>query len=675
MAPEQETMTSEKERAAKRVRELVDEISRHDTKYYVEDDPEVSDYEYDMLVKELQALEEAYPDLVLPDSPTQRVPGKAVDEFPQVEHKVAMLSLDNCYSSDELREFDARVRKWLGDEEVRYTVELKIDGLGIALVYEDGKLVRGSTRGDGRTGEDVTTNIRTIKSIPLRLRPEGGLRTVEVRGEVYMPLDGLRKLNAQREASGEPPFANPRNAAAGSIRQLDPKIAASRPLDAYFYTLSYSGDAMPPSHSEALEAMRKAGLRTSPHTRTFRTVDEVLGHIADWEPKRDSVGYDIDGMVIKVDSLEQQARLGTTAKSPRWAIAYKYPPKQMTTRLLDIVIQVGRTGALTPVAVLEPVEVGGVIVSRATLHNEDEVKRKGVMIGDTVLIERAGEVIPQVVRPVLERRTGSERDFVMPETCPVCGSSAARDEDAAVRRCVNVSCPAQVKERLGHFAARDAMDIDGVGPSLIEQLVGAGIVRDASDLYSLTKDRLMGLEGIKEKSAANILKGIDESRGRDFDRVLFALGIRHVGRTTARDLAEAFGGMARLKDATQEELAKVEGVGEVVGTAVREFFADPVNRSLVEKLKRAGLRMELSARPTGPLQGKVFLFTGELRTMSRDEAGKLVESLGGRVGSSVTKATDYVVAGEDAGSKLDKAKSMQKTILDEAAFLKLVGKA
>jgi DNA ligase (NAD+) len=675
MAPEQETMTSEKDRAAKRVRELVDEISRHDTKYYVEDDPEVSDYEYDMLVKELQALEAEHPDLVLPDSPTRRVSGKAVDEFPQVEHKAAMLSLDNCYSADELREFDARVRKWLGAEEVRYTVELKIDGLGIALVYEDGALVRGSTRGDGRTGEDVTTNIRTIKSIPLRLRPEGGLRTVEVRGEVYMPLDGLRKLNDERGSAGEAPFANPRNAAAGSIRQLDPRIAASRPLDAYFYTLSYSVDGMPSTHSGALEAMRKAGLRTSPHTRTFSTVDEVIAHIASWEPKRDSVGYDIDGMVIKVDSLEQQAKLGSTAKSPKWAVAYKYPPKQMTTRLLDIVIQVGRTGALTPVAVLEPVEVGGVTVSRATLHNEDEVKRKGVKIGDTVLIERAGEVIPQVVKPVLEKRTGSERDFVMPETCPVCGSHTARDEDEAVRRCVNVSCPAQVKERLGHFAARDAMDIDGVGPALIEQLVAAGIVHDASDLYSLTKDQLMGLEGIKEKSATNILKAVDGSRGRDFDRVLFALGIRHVGWTTARDLADAFGGMDRLKDASQDELSKVEGVGEVIGTAVREFFADPVNRSLVEKLARAGLRMELTARPTGPLLGKVFLFTGEMKSMSRDEAGKLVESLGGKVGANVTKATDFVVVGENPGSKLDKAKSLKKTVLDEAAFLELVGRA
>ena len=675
MAPEQETMTTEKERAAKRIRELVEEVSRHDAKYYVEDDPEISDYEYDMLVKELQALEFEHPDLVLPDSPTRRVPGKAVDEFPQVEHKVAMLSLDNCYSSEELREFDARVRKWLGDEEVRYTVELKIDGLGIALVYEDGTLARGSTRGDGRTGEDVTTNIRTIKSIPLRLRPEGGLRTVEVRGEVYMPLDGLMKLNAEREKAGEAPFANPRNAAAGSIRQLDPRIAASRPLDAYLYTLSYSADRMPGSHSEALDAMKRAGLRTSPHTRTFRTVDEVLEHIAAWEPKRDSVGYDIDGMVIKVDSLAQQATLGSTAKSPRWAIAYKYPPKQMTTKLLDIIIQVGRTGALTPVAVLEPVDVGGVTVSRATLHNEDEVRRKGVMIGDTVLIERAGEVIPQVVKPVLEKRTGHEREFVMPDHCPVCGSLAARDEDEAVRRCVNVSCPAQVKERLGHFACRDAMDIDGVGPALIEQLVGAGMVKDASDLYSLRKDQLLGLEGIKEKSATNILKAIEESRGRDFDRVLFAMGIRHVGWTTARDLAEAFGSMSRLKDASQEELSKVEGIGEVIGTAVREFFADPVNRSLVEKLERAGLRMELKARPTGPLQGKVFLFTGELRSMSRDEAGKLVESLGGKVGANVTKATDYVVVGEDPGSKLDKAKSMQKAILDEAAFLKLVGKA
>ncbi|OGS52673.1 MAG: DNA ligase (NAD(+)) LigA [Euryarchaeota archaeon RBG_13_61_15] len=668
-------MSDERERARKRMRELVDKVSYHDQRYYVEDDPEISDYEYDMLVKELSGLEEEHPDLVLPDSPTQRVSGKPMDEFPQVEHKAAMLSLDNCYSADELKEFDARVRKWLGGEEVEYVVELKIDGLGIALLYENGSLSRGATRGDGRVGEDVTSNIRTIRSIPLRLKPEGGLRTVEVRGEVYMPTQGLRKLNREREKAGEPLFANPRNAAAGSIRQLDSRIAASRPMDAFFYTLSYSEGGMPKAHSDCLAAMKAAGLRTSPHTRRFNSIDGVLEHIASWGSRREEIEYEIDGMVVKVDSIEQQERLGYTAKNPRWAVAYKYPPKQMTTKLLDILVQVGRTGALTPVAVLEPVEVGGVTISRATLHNEDEVHRRGLMIGDQVLIERAGEVIPQVVKPVVERRTGSEREFAMPKECPVCGSNTVREEGEAVRRCVNASCPAQVKERIAHFGCRDAMDIEGVGPALVEQLVDKGLVKDVSDLYALRAEDLQALDGVGEKSAENILRAIGESAGRGFDRVVFALGIRHVGRTTAGALADAFGSMDRLSSATAEDLSKVEGVGEIVANAVRSFFDDPSNRGLVEQLRKAGLKMEAAARAKGPLEGKVFLFTGELKSMSRPDAQALVESLGGKVGSSMTKATDYVVAGENPGSKLAKAKSMGKPVLDEEAFMKLVGKA
>lgn len=664
----------DKERARARVRQLVEMISHHDVKYYIEDSPEITDHEYDALMKELKALESEHPDLVLPDSPTQRVSGVPVDEFPQVQHKAAMLSLDNCYSSDELREFDSRVRKWLGDERVDYVVEPKVDGLGIALLYENGALVRGATRGDGRIGEDVTSNIRTIRSVPLRLREGGGLRTVEVRGEVYMPSAGLSELNEEREAAGEPPFANTRNAAAGSIRQLDPRVAASRPLDAYFYTLSHTEEAMPETHHECLEAMRASGLRVSPEARVFGSIEEVLGHIASWEPKRDRLGYDIDGMVVKVDSLEQQDRLGRTAKNPRWAIAYKYPPKQVVTKLLDVVFQVGRTGALTPVAHLEPVEVGGVVVSRATLHNEDEMKRRGVLIGDMVLIERAGEVIPQVVGPLVERRTGEEREVEVPLTCPVCGSKAAREEGEAVRRCVNASCPAQVKERLAHFCSRNAMDIEGIGPALIDQLVDRGVVKDVSDLYRLGRDDLLGLEGIADRSATNILDAIKESVDRDFSRVVHALGIRHVGRTTAALLAERFGGIDRLMSATVEDLSRVEGVGEVVGEAVRDFMADEENRALLGRLREAGLRMEGGKRTDGPLSGKTFLFTGEMSSMSRSDAGALVESLGGRVGTSVTKGTDYVVVGRDAGSKLDKARKLNKTILDEDAFLRLVGR-
>ncbi len=664
----------ERERAKARVRELVDAIAHHDVMYYVEDAPEITDREYDALMAELKAIEAEHPDLVLPDSPTQRVSGRPVDEFPQVEHRAAMLSLDNCYAPDELREFDSRVRKWLGEDRVAYVVEPKIDGLGIALLYEDGALVRGATRGDGRVGEDVTTNIRTIRSIPVRLKPEGGLRSVEVRGEVYMPVEGLLRLNEEREARGEPPFANARNAAAGSVRQLDPKVAASRPLDAYFYTLSFSADEAPDTHHGRLEAMRAAGLRVSPHTRRFESIDEVVTHIASWESRRDTLGYDIDGMVVKVDSVEQQGRLGSTAKNPRWAVAYKYPPKQEVTRLLDVVFQVGRTGALTPVAHLEPVDIGGVTVSRATLHNEDEMRRKGVMLGDMVVVERAGEVIPQVVRPLVERRTGEEREVPVPDACPVCGSKAVREEGESARRCVNAACPAQVKERLAHFCSRDAMDIEGVGPALIDQLVDLGLVRDVSDLYRLKEEELLTLEGVAERSARNVLDAIGGSKDRALGRLVHALGIRHVGRTTASLLAERFGSMDALASASVEDLSKVEGVGGVVAGSVNAFASDPANRGLLERLKAAGLRMEGRGTVSGPLSGKTFLFTGEMSSMSRPEAAALVESLGGRVGSSVTKATDYVVVGDDPGSKAEKARKLNKTILDEGTFLRMVGR-
>jgi DNA ligase (NAD+) len=667
-------MTLDSAMAKRRMRELVDGISHHDIKYYVEDNPEISDFEYDTLMKELKDLEDRFPEQVLPDSPTQRVSGKPLQEFPQVEHKAAMLSLDNCYAPQELREFDSRVKRWLGGEPVEYVVELKIDGLGIAVLYEDGQLVRGATRGDGRVGEDVSTNIKTIRSIPLRLKPEGGLRSVEIRGEVYMPKEGLQRLNKQREKDGEPLFANPRNAAAGSIRQLDPKVAAARPLEAYFYTLSYNKEKMPATHERCLEAMRKSGLRTSPETRKVGSIDEVLESISSWESRRENLGYEIDGIVVKVNSLAQQERLGYTAKNPRWAIAFKYAPKQMTTRLVDIQVQVGRTGALTPVAVLEPVQIGGVTVTHATLHNEDEVKRKDLRIGDYVLIERAGEVIPQVVKPITDRRTGREKEFRMPQKCPVCGSQAVREEGEAVRRCVNASCPAQIKERLTHFCSRDAMDVEGVGPSLVEQLVDRGLVSDAADLYRLKKEDLLGLDGFAEKSSQNTVDAIKDSVGRDFDRVVFALGIRHVGRSTAEDLADKFASLDDLSNATVEDLMKVPGIGAIVAGAIHDFMSDPRNRQLLQKLKRAGLRMEGVKKASGPLAGKVFLFTGELSSMSRPDAVELVESLGGKVSTGVTKSLDIVVVGENPGSKYEKAKSQKKTILDEDAFLKLIGR-
>ena len=668
-------MTDEREEAKTRIRKLVDEITAHDYRYYVEDNPIVSDYEYDMLVKELKELEGKYPDLVLSDSPTQRVSGKPLEEFPQVRHEVSMLSLANSYSADELKEWDSRTHRLLGKEKVEYVVEPKVDGLGIALLYENGVLVRGATRGDGLIGEDVTLNIKTIKSIPLRLSPQGGLSTVEVRGEVYMPVEGLKRLNRERGKAGEPLFANPRNAAAGSLRQLDPKITASRPLDSYLYTISWTEkpDDTPPTQEECLKAMKKAGLRTNPENRMLGTIDQVLDHIAAWEKKREALSYQIDGMVIKVNSIDQQRRLGFTSKDPRWAIAYKYPPQQRTTKLKDIAVFVGRTGALTPVAVLEPVQVSGVTVTSATLHNEDEVRRKDLRIGDMVLVERAGEVIPQVVKPIVEKRTGKERVFKMPDTCPVCGSKAVREEDEAVRRCVNASCPAQVKERLVHWCSRGAMDCEGVGPSLVDQLVERGLVKDVGDLYALKQHDLKHLDGIAEKSSQNIVNAIASSTDRDLARVIYGLGIRHVGYTTAQVLADAMGTMDKLRNASVEELSRIEGIGEIVAKSIRDFMDDPKNRRLIEKLMRAGVRMEEQKRPSGgPLAGKVFVFTGELESMTRPEAQAMVESQGGRSADSVTKAVDYVVVGKDPGSKFQKAKALGKTVLSEKEFVELV---
>ena len=670
-------MTDGRERAKARVRELVKQITDHDYRYYVEDNPVISDYEYDMLVKELKELEGKYPDLVFPDSPTQRVSGKPLDEFPQVRHKVAMLSLANSYSADELREWDARTQRLLGSEKVEYTVEPKIDGLGIALLYENGVLVRGATRGDGMIGEDVTQNIKTIKSIPLRLSSDGELFNVEVRGEVYMPVEGLQKLNREREKAGESLFANPRNAAAGSLRQLDSKITASRPLDSFLYTISWIGkpDEMPPTQEECLKAMRKACLRTNPENKKYDSIDKVLAHIASWEKKREDLDYQIDGMVVKVDSMDQQRRLGFTSKDPRWAIAYKYPPQQRTTKLRDIEVFVGRTGALTPVAVLEPVQVGGVTVTSATLHNEDEVKRKDLRIGDIVLIERAGEVIPQVVKPVVEKRTGKERVFKMPDSCPVCGSRAVREEGEAIRRCVNASCPAQIKERLVHWCSRGAMDCEGVGPALVDQLVERGFVKDVGDLYSLRQHDLTHLDGIAEKSSRNIVNAIESSKDRDLGRMIYGLGIRHVGYTTAQILTDAMGSMEKLESASLEELSRIEGIGEIVAKSIRDFFDDAKNKRLLEKLKKAGIRMETQRKAaSGPLSGKIFVFTGELESIQRTDAQQLVESLGGRSADSVTKAVDYVVVGRDPGSKFQKAKAMGKTILTENEFLELMRK-
>jgi len=662
----------EKDRIAKRMRELAELINYHDFKYYVENSPEISDYEYDQLVAELKSLEKDHPELILPDSPTQRVSGMPVKEFPVVEHKVPMLSLDNSYSPEDLAEFDRRVRKWLSNEPVEYVVELKIDGLGVALLYEDGVLVRGATRGDGMRGEDVTSNIRTVRSIPLKLRENSKIKRSEVRGEVYLPISSFKKLNQEREKNGEPLFANPRNAAAGSIRQLDPSITASRKLDAFFYTLSYYEHDFK-THWDCLDAMRESGLKVNTHIRKFDSIDKVIEYCKNWEKRREELDYEIDGMVVKVNSIDQQKRLGETSKNPRWAIAFKFAAKQRTTRIKDIIVQVGRTGALTPVADLEPVQIGGITVSRATLHNEDEIRRKDIRIGDTVLIERAGDVIPEVVKVISEKRTGEEKEFVMPRSCPVCGSKVVREEGEAVSRCIGSSCPAQLKQTIRHYATRRAMDIEGLGEALISQLVDTGLVKNIADLYTLDLKSLTELERMGEKSASNLLSEIEASKSRGLERLLFGLGIRHVGETVADDLAARFRNMDELMSASKEELMRVNGVGEIIADSIVDFISEPSNRQLIEKLKKLGVEMRATEKGQGPLEGKTFVFTGTLKSYPRAEAARRVQELGGRVGSSITKKTDFVVLGENPGSKLAEAQKLGIRLLSEEEFKRLIG--
>jgi len=659
----------------KRINELREEIRYHDRKYYVENNPVVSDYEYDKLMDELKKLEKEHPELITPDSPTQRVSGQPVESFISVKHKVPMLSLDNTYSSQELLDFDKRVKKFLDGEKPDYAVELKIDGVGVALIYENGRLVRGATRGDGSTGDDITSNIRTIKSIPLKLditNETKPLANCEVRGEVYMTRKGFEALNKERAKNNEPLFANPRNAAAGSLHQLDSKIVSKRNLDVFLYTLSYTKEESFKTHMECLEAMKKAGLKVNPHIEKFSNIEDVIKYCDSWENKKEALDYETDGMVVKVDSLEQQKMLGSTIKNPRWAVAYKFPPKQVTTKITDIIIQVGRTGALTPVAVLEPVELSGSTISRATLHNEDEIKRKDIRVGDTVFIEKAGEVIPEVIKPVKEKRTGNEKIFTMPKKCPVCGSDVVRPEDEAVSRCIGLSCSAQLKNSLHHFASRHAMNIDGLGPAVIDQLVDKKIVRDISGLYTLKIDVLANLERMGEKSAQNLLDEIEESKSNEFSRLLFGLGIRHVGRHIASLLSENFSSVDELMDAQKEEIEKIEGIGSVVAESIVLFFKDKKNREIIEKLRKNGVKMKSKVEKKGIFSGKKFVFTGTLEKYSRSEAEGIVGSLGGSFTSSVSKNVDFVVAGKEPGSKYEKAKKLGIKIINEDEFEKMV---
>ncbi|MEW6446800.1 MAG: NAD-dependent DNA ligase LigA [Bacillota bacterium] len=662
-----------REEAERRMEELRREIEYHNYRYYVLDAPVISDAEFDRLVAELSSLEEAYPELVTPNSPTQRVGGAPREGFATVRHIVPLLSLANAFSPEELRDFDRRVRSALLGEAVSYVVEPKIDGLAVSLTYRNGEFVQGATRGDGETGEEITPNLRTVRSLPLRFLKDAP-PVVEVRGEAYMSKESFVKLNERREEAGEPPFANPRNAAAGSLRQLDPKITAHRKLDLFVYGIGYSEGLALSAHHAVLEWLAEQGFKVNPHYRLFSGFEEAVRYCLYWQEKRFNLPYAIDGMVIKVDSLSQQERLGATLKSPRWAIAYKFPPEEAVTKLEEIIVSVGRTGALTPTAVFKPVHLAGTTVTRATLHNEDLIREKDIRIGDHIVVHKAGDVIPEVVRSLPERRTGGEKEFKMPARCPVCGAGTVREEGEVALRCPNISCPARLKESVLHFASRNAMDIRGLGRTLVDQLVEKGLVKSVADIYSLREEDLVKLERMGRKSAGNVLREIQQSKNRDLSRLLFGLGIRHIGERAAKVLAGRFEKLERLIRAGTEELTAVPEIGPKMAASIRTFFAEPQNLAVVRQLVEAGVNAEsLETRAaSGFLAGKVFVLTGALKEFTRDEAAALIEKLGGRVASSVSRRTDYVVVGENPGSKYDRARELGVTVLDEEGFRRLV---
>jgi len=658
----------------KKVEKLREEIGYHNTLYYILDQPEISDAQYDHLMRELEELEGEYPELRSPNSPTQRVGAPPLEAFEIVRHTFPMLSLANAFDESEARDFDKRVKKFLGSSaNITYVAEPKLDGLAVELVYERGQFVVGSTRGDGVNGENITQNLRTIKTIPLQLiRKEiPAPERFEVRGEVIIQLKKFKELNRKREEMGEPVFANPRNAAAGSVRQLDSKITAARPLEIYCYGVGEVRGRTFKTHSEILQTFPKWGLRTNPNIQRCQNIDEVLEYYHKMNEKRETLPYEIDGIVIKVDRLDLQTRLGEISRSPRWALAFKFQPKQETTKILDIIVQVGRTGALTPVAVMEPVRVGGVEVSRATLHNQDEIDKKDVRVGDTVVIQRAGDVIPEVVQVITSKRKGTEKKFRMPSKCPVCGAEVIKDE--AIHRCNGLDCPAQLKGRIKHFASKRAMDIEGLGVKLIDQLVNKRLIKDVADIYYINKQELIELERMADKSAQNIIDAIEKSKTKPFSKFLYALGIRHVGETTAEDLACHFLRLDDFFHLSEEDLMEVEGIGPEVAASVIQFFRDKKNKESIELLKKAGVKViEPKVKEKGKLAGKTFLFTGTLKTFGRDEARNLVESLGGMTVSSVSKKVDFVVVGEDPGSKSDKAKELGIKILTEEEFKKMI---
>ena len=662
----------------KEIEELREKLRYHEYRYYVLDDPEISDAAYDRMMNRLKELEAACPELVTPDSPTVRVGGAPREGFSTVRHARPMLSLDNAFSYDALREWDRRVREGSGQDKIEYVAEHKFDGLSISLQYEDGVLTRGVTRGDGTTGEDVTPNVKTIRSIPLRVEA-AVLKKVklppdfEVRGEVMMTKKAFEALNREQERIGGKIFVNARNSAAGAVRVLDSSITAARRLDFFAYYLLVNGKVPFAKHSDSLQALKQLRFRASDDWKLCAGIEAVVAYCEDWDAKREKLPYEIDGVVIKVNSVAIQNELGYTAKAPRWAIAYKYPARQETTVVNDIIVQVGRTGTLTPVAVLEPVQVGGVTVSRSTLHNMDEIERLGLQIGDTVLIERAGEVIPHVLKVVKEGK--NRKPFRMPKHCPECGSTIHHVEGEVAYRCVNAACPAKRKESILHFAGRHAMNIDGLGDKIVDQLVDKGLVKDVADLYALKEDEVAGLERMAEKSAQNLLEEIEGSKKNSLARLIYALGIQFVGERTAQLLAEHFSSLEELAEAKEEELEEVPEVGPKVAASIVEFFSEPANRQLIKKLRKAGVHPTAEKRvvKSQKLAGKSLVFTGSLANRSREEAGELVIQHGGKVSGSVSKKTDYVVVGTDPGSKYDKAKELGVTILTEAEFEKLLG--
>lgn len=653
------------------------EIRHNEYLYYVLDAPEITDAEYDRMMVRLRELEARYPDSIPADSPTQRVGGRASSQFTEVRHLEPLLSLGNVFSAEELRAFDERVRSGLpAGSKVEYVMEPKIDGLACSLIYENGKLVRAATRGDGVVGENVTANVRTIRSIPLTLKvPEGEAvpELLDVRGEVYMPRQAFMRLNEQRAERGESEFANPRNAAAGSLRQLDPQVTASRSLSFFAYYLV--GEGAQPKHSESLALLARYGFKVSEIYKVVENIDEAIKYIGDFNELRQGLSYDTDGAVIKVNDVYQQRILGATGKDPRWATAYKYPPEQAETTLEDIDWRVGRTGVLTPTAVLTPVKLSGSVISRATLHNEDFIRTKDIRIGDRVIINKAGEIIPEVLRVVVEKRTGDEKEVEIPSVCPECGWRVERQGEEAAIRCTNPHCPALGREGLIHFVSRDAMNIDGCGPSVINALLDAGLVRDAADLYSLRKEDLLKLERMGEKSADNLLTALAESKKNELDKLLFALGIRHVGAKVARILATEFGSMAKLQQAQPEELAQIRDIGDKIAESAVTWLNVPANIDLVERLAAAGLTMTFTppaSQEDNPFFGKTLVFTGTMPTLGRAEAKTMAQDVGAKVSGSVSKKTDYVIAGAEAGSKLEKAQQLGVTVIDEAEFLRLL---